>query len=296
VTFTVTAGELFRIGRVDVEGAQALSGADIGAVVRAVPGDIFVESTVDSQTAALRERYRRAGYRDVRIELVMEERDAATAASRAGRGGLVDVRLIVDEGAEVKVGTVRLAGLDGVSEADLRAKLTLTPGAPFYEPLVATDSDALSAVLFDLGYDRARVVPTVTPVAGEPVVDITYDVARDASTSAGSRRRQRRTHRTILRARHGAGRPLGLPGLREPAQPARAGSSGASPSPTPARARAGAIVVTVEESARRRWARRRCREPATCAPATSAGRRPRSSVRQGSSRSAGSTSGDRTGR
>ena len=45
-------------------------------MLRASPGDIFVESTVDSQTAALRERYRRAGYRDVRIELVMEERDA----------------------------------------------------------------------------------------------------------------------------------------------------------------------------------------------------------------------------
>ncbi len=185
VTFTVTAGEVFRIGRVDVEGARALTPAEVALVLKASPGDIFVESTVDSQTAALRERYRRAGYRDARIELVMEERDAATAASRVGRGGLVDVRLIVDEGAEVKVGTVRLAGLDGVPEADLRAKLTLTPGAPFYEPLVATDSDALSAVLFDLGYDRARVVPTVTPVAGQPAVDITYDVAQGTLVRVG---------------------------------------------------------------------------------------------------------------
>ena len=55
-------------------------------MLRAVPGDIFVESTVDSQTAALRERYRRAGYRDVRIELVMEERDAAATAARSGSG------------------------------------------------------------------------------------------------------------------------------------------------------------------------------------------------------------------
>ena len=185
VTFTVTAGEVFRIGRVDVEGSRALPPADIATVMKASPGDLFVESTVDSQTAALRERYRRAGYRDVRIELVMEERDAATAASRVGRGGLVDVRLIVDEGALVKVGTVRLAGLDGVPEADLRAKLTLTPGAPFYEPHVATDSDALSAVLFDLGYDRARVVPTVTPVPGQPAVDITYDVAQGSLVRVG---------------------------------------------------------------------------------------------------------------
>ena len=75
VTFTVTAGEVFRIGRVDVEGIRALTATEIATVLQASPGDIFVESTVDSQTAALRERYRRAGYRDVRIELVMEERD-----------------------------------------------------------------------------------------------------------------------------------------------------------------------------------------------------------------------------
>jgi outer membrane protein insertion porin family len=188
VTFTVTAGEVFRIGRVDVEGTQAFSQADIATVLSTSPGDIFVESTVDSQTAALRDRYRRAGYRDVRIELVMEERDAdaeAAAAPKAGRGGLVDVRLLVDEGAQVTVGAVRLAGLDGVSEADVRSKLTLTTGVPFYEPLVATDRDALSAALFDLGYDRARVVSTVTPVGGQPAVDITYDVAQGTLVRVG---------------------------------------------------------------------------------------------------------------
>jgi len=185
VTFTITAGEVFRIGGVDVEGTQAFGQAEIATALSASPGDIFVESTVDSQTSALRDRYRRAGYRDVRIELVMEERDAGTAASRAGRGGLVDVRLIVDEGEQVKVGAVRLAGLDGVPEADLRPKLMLTTDAPFYEPLVATDRDALSAALFDLGYDRARVVSTVTPVAGQPAVDITYDVAQGTLVRVG---------------------------------------------------------------------------------------------------------------
>ncbi len=185
VTFTVTAGEVFRIGRVDVEGAEAMAPADIASVLTVAPGDIFVEGTVESQAAALTERYRRAGYRDVRIELTAEERIAGTPAARAGRGGLVDIRLVVAEGSLVRVGAVRLTGLDGVPEADLRAKLTLGPGAPFYAPLVATDRDALTAVLFDRGYDRARVVPTVTPVPGEPVVDITYDVAQGTLVRVG---------------------------------------------------------------------------------------------------------------
>ncbi|MEO6011765.1 MAG: BamA/TamA family outer membrane protein [Vicinamibacteraceae bacterium] len=185
VTFTVKAGEVFRLGRVEVDGAQALTRADIATVLPAVPGEVFVESTVDSQIVALRERYRRAGYRDVRIEVTMEERDAAATAARPGRGGLVDVRLFVAEGALVRVGAVRLAGVSGVSEADLRAKLKLAPGAPFYEPLIATDRDALSEVLFDRGYDRARVVSTVTPVTGQPAVDIAYDVAQGTLVRVG---------------------------------------------------------------------------------------------------------------
>jgi outer membrane protein insertion porin family len=189
VTFTVKAGEVFRVGRVDVEGADAMPPASIAAAMTLAPGDVFVQSLVDSQTAALTERYRRAGYRDIRIELIAEERTptatAVAGAARAGRGGLVDVRLLVREGALFRVGAVRLAGVAGVAEADLRSKLTLVAGAPFYEPLVAADRDALSAVLFDRGFDRARVLSTVTPVAGQPAVDIAYDIAQGTLVRVG---------------------------------------------------------------------------------------------------------------
>jgi outer membrane protein insertion porin family len=214
VTFTVRAGEVFRVGRVDVDGAQALSRADIATVLTVAPGDVFVEGTVESQHAALGERYRRAGYRDVRIELIMEERDAATASARIGRGGLVDIRLVVAEGALVRVGAVRLSGLAGVPEADLRAKLTLAPGAPFYEPLVATDRDAVSAVLYDRGYDRARVLSTVTPLVGQPLVDIAYDVAQGTLVRVGRILvvgNRRTATETIVRALTlKPGEPLGL--------------------------------------------------------------------------------------
>ena len=87
VTFNVKAGEVFRVASVDVAGAQALSRAEIATVLHVAPGDVFVEGAVDSQTAALVERYRRAGYRDVRIEQVVEERDAAGGAQRPRRAG-----------------------------------------------------------------------------------------------------------------------------------------------------------------------------------------------------------------
>jgi outer membrane protein insertion porin family len=212
VTFLVKAGEVFRIGRIDVEGSQALARADIATIVPAAPGDIFVESTIDSQTSALEERYKRTGYRDVRIDLLMEERVAA--AGQSGRGGLVDIRLVVTEGPMVRIGTVRLTGLEGVPEADLRAKLTLVPGAPFYAPLVAADRDALSGALFDRGYDRARVLSTVTPLAGQPMVDLTYEIAQGSLVRVGRILvvgNRRTATETILRALTlEPGDPLGL--------------------------------------------------------------------------------------
>ena len=164
VTFSIKAGEVFRVGAVDVEGAQALSRADIATVFKAVPGDVFVEGAVDSQTAALVERYRRAGFRDVRIEQVAEERDAA--AARGGRtSGLVDIRLVVTEGALVRVGTVRITGTTGVSEADLRRQ---------------ADPDRGGAVLRAARRRRfARRWPACSPIA--------------ATTAAGSSRPWRRS-------------------------------------------------------------------------------------------------------
>ena len=103
----------------------------------------------------------------------------------------------------------------------------LATGAPFYEPLVATDRDALSAALFDLGYDRARVVSTVTPVAGQP--RRRHHLRRRAG-HAGAGRPHPRRRQPPHRHRHDragadveAGRPARpVRGLREPAQPARA--------------------------------------------------------------------------
>jgi len=211
ITFRVKAGEVFHVGTVEVVGAQALSRTDIGAVFKVATGDLYVDDVVDGQAAALVGRYRRAGYRDVRIDRDVAERDPA--ASR-DRGGIVDVRLIITEGALVRVGTVRIIGTTGVPEADLRAKLTLTAGAPFYEPLVGADREAIAGVLTDRGYDRSRVVSTLAPIAGQPVVDVTYDIAPGDLVRVGqilvvgNRRTATETIRRALTLQPGD--PLGL--------------------------------------------------------------------------------------
>ena len=119
----------------------------------------------------------------------------------------------------MRVGAVRLTGLAGVSEADLRAKLALTSGVPFYEPLVGADREAISGALLDRGYDRDRVVSTLTPIAGQPVVDVTYDIATGELVRVGqvlvvgNRRTATDTIRRALTLQPGD--PLGLAAVFE---------------------------------------------------------------------------------
>ena len=47
VTFTVKAGEVFRAAQVRVDGAQAVNSAAIATIVKLMPGNVFVEATLD---------------------------------------------------------------------------------------------------------------------------------------------------------------------------------------------------------------------------------------------------------
>ncbi|HEY8549942.1 MAG TPA: POTRA domain-containing protein [Vicinamibacterales bacterium] len=179
IVFDVRAGDVYRVASVQVEGVRSLPRQEIDAVLRLRAGDLFVEGALDSRTAALVERYRRAGFRDVRIEQIVEELEPDKPGD-----GRVAVRLFVNEGQQVRIGRIEITGEERVTEDDLRPKLQLRPGGPFYEPLIASDREALAGVYLDRGYDRARIESLVTP-AGAQQVDVTFDVQEGEQVRVG---------------------------------------------------------------------------------------------------------------
>lgn len=210
VVFTVKAGEVYRVARVEVEGVQAFTRADIDAMLQLDPNDLAVMSALDARTAALTERYRRAGFRDVRIDQFEEE----IVQPPGTRGGRVAVRLVVSEGERIRVRDVRITGARAVPEAAIREVLQLTAGAPFYEPLLAADRDAISTVYLNRGFDRVRVESNVSAVPDEPAVRLTYAVSEGAQVRVGrilivgNRRTAAATIERALTLRRGD--PLGL--------------------------------------------------------------------------------------
>ena len=62
------------------------------------------------------------------------------------------------------MGSVEIRGQRALTEAEVRGRVPMQPGMPFFEPLLAADRDAITAVYLDRGYGRAQVGSSTTPI------------------------------------------------------------------------------------------------------------------------------------
>jgi outer membrane protein insertion porin family len=180
LVFTVREGPVFRVADVQISGNESMPRTDIDTAFTVHPGDLFVESDVDARTIALRDRYRRLGFRSVKIEQTLAERSQppsplAAVKPEAG-GGWVDVRLAITEGPRTRVGTVTLTGQQAIEASVLRASLTLKPGEPFFEPQIAADRDAIETQYLNRGFERIQVEELTTLRPDGTIADLSYTI------------------------------------------------------------------------------------------------------------------------
>jgi outer membrane protein insertion porin family len=223
LVFTIREGAVFRIAELKVTGEKAMSRADIVSAMGLIPGAPFVEADVDARTAALVERYRRQGFRGIKIAESLAERSTPPPGASANRDdkqtGWVDVILEIAEGTQARVGSIAIRGNSAVDEASLRAALTLRPEGPFYEPQIAADREAIQAVYLNRGFDRVQVDVTTLNTPDGARADLTYTIREgsqqfvDRILIVGNRRTDTATIEKALTIK--AGEPLGLSALFE---------------------------------------------------------------------------------
>ena len=170
VVFTVSRGPQFRTGRVLVEGATAMPETEIRGLLRTREGELFLESAVAADAAAIAEQYRRRGYTQASVTPV------STPAAGAASPVPVEVRFTVDEGPRTLVGAIAVTGQTAVPEAALRAAVTSAPGRPYYQQQVAVDRDGMALVLLNRGYPSAVVDARVTFLPDRSAADIAFVV------------------------------------------------------------------------------------------------------------------------
>ena len=161
--FTVRRGSQYRIvgGGVEVNGNRAVPVEQLRpALARLQPGDVFVESNLAAAVTAVAGHYQRLGFAQAKISAAVNE---VTPES----GGQLFLRptITIAEGPLTRIGEIRLEGNASVPEEELRPLVTSAAGAPYYEPSVVSDREAVLLEYRNRGFAAATVVvvPSLSP-------------------------------------------------------------------------------------------------------------------------------------
>ena len=156
IVFTVRRGLQYRIAEgTEVIGNRALPPEQLRpALAKLQAGDVFVESNLGTAVSAIAGMYQRLGYAGVKVSA--SENELAAAAT-------VKPSITIVEGPRTVIGAVTFEGNANLPDVQLRAVIMSTEGAPYYEPRVVADREAVLLEYLNAGYSTATVV--LTPIA-----------------------------------------------------------------------------------------------------------------------------------
>ena len=217
LVFTVHRGKQYRIaeGGVEVDGNRSLPIEQLRpALLKLQANDIFVEANLGAAVSAIAGQYQRLGYAQAKVTTAVNEVPSESAAQ-----GVVRPVMTIAEGPLTIVRDVTFEGNVKVPADQLRAVITSRAGAPYYEPRVVADREAVLLEYRNGGFASANVVVLPTPTADGTRVDLRFRITEGQQTIVdhvlivGNTRTDQRVIKRELLIQEG--RPLGLEDLVE---------------------------------------------------------------------------------
>jgi outer membrane protein assembly complex protein YaeT len=172
VTFTVSKGRRYRLTHLDIAGNASLPLTQFADALREREGEPFAGGKVDADVATIEAIYHRLGFPQARAQSAVEVGDAPGGDTDVP----VSVRIAITEGVRTLVGSVTITGNDSVAEAQLRRRVRLQPGAPYFDAQLAADRASLLQTYQDMGYEDATVDAAANYSADRTRVDPTFTV------------------------------------------------------------------------------------------------------------------------
>jgi outer membrane protein assembly complex protein YaeT len=215
ITFTVTRGPLYRVGRVEVTGNAAVTSVDLAPALRIREGQAFSAAALEAEVSAIQDIYARRGYSLARAVPQVQTIPGASDAQQVP----VAVRIDITENVRTIVNSVRVQGNQAIAAGDLTAGLALQPGQPFFVTLLALDRDAIQLRYANEGFRNATVSSNPGLSADAARADLVFTVEEgprvfvDHVLIVGNDRTRTETIRRELQFK--TGDPLGLAALTE---------------------------------------------------------------------------------
>ncbi|MDP9322925.1 MAG: BamA/TamA family outer membrane protein [Acidobacteriota bacterium] len=217
IVFTVRRGPQYRVAErgVEIQGNHAVPIEQLRpALIKLQGNDIFVESNLGAAVSAVAGQYQRLGFAQAKIASGVNEITPVTGAQ-----ALVQPVITITEGPLTLIGDVTFVGNASVPADQLRSVVSSATGAPYYEPRVVADRDAVILDYRNRGFAGANVVVIPTPTPDGTRADLTFRVTEGQQTIVdhiliigNTRTDQRVIQRELLLQQ---GKPLGLEDLIE---------------------------------------------------------------------------------
>jgi outer membrane protein insertion porin family len=158
ITFTVKRGRRHVVEAIRLDGNMAVTDAELQQLLQLKPGEPFVQATLDTAAAGIRNVYRARGFTRATVQATAAQLPSGDA-SRAAEDQRVEIDVTIGEGPRTLVGDVGFDGNSVFTEGELRAMLMMKPGAPFSEVEVASDRDRIDLEYRNRGYENVAVEP-----------------------------------------------------------------------------------------------------------------------------------------
>jgi len=163
---------------VEVVGNHALTPEQLRPVLlKLQSNDLFVESNLSNAVSAIAGQYQRLGYAQAKVTAGVNEVSSSSPAL-----GLVHPVITIAEGPLTVIGSVTFEGNEKVPADQLRAVITSQTGAPYYEPRVVADHEAVLLEYRNRGFASASVVVIPTPNTEGTKADLKFRISEGTQT------------------------------------------------------------------------------------------------------------------
>jgi outer membrane protein assembly complex protein YaeT len=180
ILYAVRLGTRRHVERVSVEGNRYFDSATLNDLLSVHAADTldrhgaYSQALVAADVSALQAVYQNNGFSKVRIT---PETNAGKSSNETSKTAALTVVYRIEEGPQLRVGTVRIEGNEHVDAAKLTPQLNAVAGQPLSPSNLAGDRDTLLTDYINRGFNHVRVeVAQQNEAANPSKVDVLFRI------------------------------------------------------------------------------------------------------------------------
>ena len=186
LTFQIDEGKKVKVKDIRIVGNKAISSGKIRGVMKTSTWKIYSfftssgyykKDVMNVDLEAIRDLYFNNGY----VKVVVADPEILLTEDKRG----MTITLNISEGDQYRVSSVSLIAYKAFTEAELRGRITASPGAIFSKEVVRADIASITDLYTQNGYALASVYPDIVPDDATKQLSLTYKVEEGAIYRVG---------------------------------------------------------------------------------------------------------------